>query len=144
MVIMAVDLGKARTGLAICDKGEMLSSPLTQINEYNRESLIEKISCLAKEKQAELIVVGLPKNMDGSEGESAENARLFAKELSESTGIKTDMQDERGTTITAHRYLNTTNTRGKKRKSVVDTLSAAIILEDYLNRRKNGYNAGKE
>ncbi len=65
---MAVDLGKARTGIAICDKLEMLSSPLTQISEYNRERLLEKISNLAKEKKAELIVVGLPKNMDGSEG----------------------------------------------------------------------------
>ncbi|MCH5202172.1 MAG: Holliday junction resolvase RuvX [Oscillospiraceae bacterium] len=144
MVIMAVDLGRARTGLAICDKGEMLSSPLTQINEYNRERLIEKIAQIAKEKSAELIVVGMPKNMDGSEGESAKNARLFAKELCDAAGIQTDLQDERGTTITAHQYLNATNTRGKKRKSVVDTLSATIILEDYLNRRKNGYNAGKE
>ena len=71
MIIMAVDLGKARTGIAICDKLEMLSSPLTQISEYNRERLLEKISNLAKEKKAELIVVGLPKNMDGSEGDSA-------------------------------------------------------------------------
>ncbi len=137
MVILAVDLGKARTGLAVCDKEEMLSSPLTQINEYNRENLIEKISRIADERKAELIVVGLPKNMDGSEGESAQNAREFASELNKATGIDVDMQDERGTTITAHNYLNTTNTRGKKRKSVVDTLSATIILEDYLRKRKN-------
>ncbi len=137
MVILAVDLGKARTGLAVCDKEEMLSSPLTQINEYNRENLIEKISRIADERKAELIVVGLPKNMDGSEGESAQNAREFASKLNKATGIDVDMQDERGTTITAHNYLNTTNTRGKKRKSVVDTLSATIILEDYLRKRKN-------
>ncbi len=137
MVILAVDLGKARTGLAVCDKEEMLSSPLTQINEYNRENLIEKISRIADERKAELIVVGLPKNMDGSEGESAQNAREFASELNKATGIDVDMQDERGTTITAYNYLNTTNTRGKKRKSVVDTLSATIILEDYLRKRKN-------
>ncbi len=137
MVILAVDLGKARTGLAVCDKEEMLSSPLTQINEYNRENLIEKISRIADERKAELIVVGLPKNMDGSEGESAQNAREFASKLNKATGIDVDMQDERGTTITAHNYLNTTNTRGKKRKSVVDILSATIILEDYLRKRKN-------
>lgn len=137
MVILAVDFGKARTGLAVCDKEEMLSSPLTQINEYNRENLIEKIRRIADERKAELIVVGLPKNMDGSEGESAQNAREFASELNKATGIDVDMQDERGTTITAHNYLNTTNTRGKKRKSVVDTLSATIILEDYLRKRKN-------
>ena len=137
MVIMAVDLGKARTGIAICDKTELLASPLTQINEYNREKLLDKISDLAKEKRAELLVVGLPKNMDGSEGESAKNARRFADELAEKTGLPVDMQDERGTTITAHNYLNATDTRGKKRKSVVDALAATIILEDYLNRKHN-------
>ena len=120
MVIMAVDLGKARTGIALCDKTELLASPLTQINEYNREKLLDKISDLAKEKRAELLVVGLPKNMDGSEGESAKNARAFADELAEKTGLPVEMQDERGTTITAHNYLNATDTRGKKRKSVVD------------------------
>ena len=137
MVIMAVDLGKARTGIAICDKTELLASPLTQINEYNREKLLDKISDLAKEKRAELLVVGLPKNMDGSEGESARNARNFADELAEKTGLPVEMQDERGTTITAHNYLNATDTRGKKRKSVVDALAATIILEDYLNRKHN-------
>lgn len=137
MVIMAVDLGKARTGIAICDKTELLASPLTQINEYNREKLLYKISDIAKEKRAELLVVGLPKNMDGSEGESAKNARTFADELAEKTGLPVDMQDERGTTITAHNYLNATDTRGKKRKSVVDAVAATIILEDYLNRKHN-------
>ena len=137
MVIMAVDLGKARTGIALCDKTELLASPLTQINEYNREKLLDKISDLAKEKRAELLVVGLPKNMDGSEGESAKNARTFADELAEKTGLPVDMQDERGTTITAHNYLNATDTRGKKRKSVVDAVAATIILEDYLNRKHN-------
>ena len=115
----------------------MLSSPLTQISEYNRERLLEKISNLAKEKKAELIVVGLPKNMDGSEGDSAKGAREFAEKLAEMSGINVDMQDERGTTITAHNYLNFTDTRGKKRKNVVDTVAATIILEDYLNKRKN-------
>ena len=136
MVIMAVDLGKARTGIALCDKTELLASPLTQINEYNREKLLDKISDLAKEKRAELLVVGLPKNMDGSEGESARNARNFADELAEKTGLPVEMQDERGTTITAHNYLNATDTRGKKRKSVVDAVAATIILEDYLNRKR--------
>ena len=137
MVIMAVDLGKARTGIALCDKTELLASPLTQINEYNREKLLDKISDLAKEKRAELLVVGLPKNMDGSEGESARNARNFADELAEKTGLPVEMQDERGTTSTAHNYLNATDTRGKKRKSVVDAVAATIILEDYLNRKHN-------
>lgn len=84
--------------------------------EKSPKQLLEKVSNTAKETKAELIVVGLPKNMDGSEGESAQNARAFAENLSNETGIECVMQDERGTTITAHNFLNTTNTRGKSVK----------------------------
>ncbi|MGN1138509.1 MAG: Holliday junction resolvase RuvX [Ruminococcus sp.] len=136
MIILAVDLGKARTGLAICDKTEMLASPLAQISEKDTEVLIDKISSIAHAREVELIVVGLPKNMDGSEGESAQNAREFAKNLSERSGLDVKMQDERGTTITAHNYLNATNTRGKKRKNVVDSVAATIILQSFLDSRK--------
>ena len=97
----------------------------------------EKVAEAAKEAKAELIVVGLPKNMDGSEGESARNARAFAEELGKLSGLETVMQDERGTTITAHNFLNDTNTRGKKRKNVVDEVAATIILQDFLDSRKN-------
>ncbi len=137
MVILAVDLGKARTGLAVCDKSELLASPLGMIEDRNLDRVAEKVCEYVKERKAELIVVGLPKNMDGTEGESAQNARAFATKLEELCGIPTVMQDERGTTITAHSFLNTTDTRGKKRKKVVDTVAATIILEDYLNYRKN-------
>ena len=94
----------------------------------------------AIDTKAERIVVGLPKNMDGSEGESAQNARAFAQNLAEQTGIETVMQDERGTTVTAHIFLNATNTRGKKRKNVVDEVAATIILQDYLDSRKRKEN----
>ncbi len=137
MVILAVDLGKARTGLAVCDKSELLASPLGMIEDRNPDRVAQKVCEYVKERKAELIVVGLPKNMDGTEGESAQNARAFAKQLEELCNIPTVMQDERGTTITAHSFLNTTDTRGKKRKKVVDTVAATIILEDYLNYRKN-------
>lgn len=137
MVILAVDLGKARTGVAICDKGEMLASPIGTITDRNLERVADKIAEYAVQRKAEKLVVGLPKNMDGTEGESAQNARAFAQLLSEKCGLPVDMQDERGTTITAHSFLNVTDTRGKKRKQAVDTLSATIILEDYLNKRKN-------
>lgn len=137
MIIMSVDLGKARTGIAVCDKTEFLASPYTVIFEKSPQKLIEKAAQCAKDIKAELIVVGLPKNMDGSEGESAQNARLFAEKLSENTGIETVLQDERGTTITAHNYLNTTNTRGAKRKNVVDEVAATIILQNYLDKRRN-------
>ncbi|OUP80487.1 Holliday junction resolvase RuvX [Anaeromassilibacillus sp. An172] len=137
MIIMSVDLGKARTGIAVCDKTEMLASPYRVINETYIEKLLDKVSDCAKETKAELLVVGLPKNMDGSEGESAENARVFAQRLKEKTGLPVEMKDERGTTITAHNYLNITDTRGKKRKAVVDAVAATIILQDYLDYRKH-------
>ena len=135
MIILSVDLGKARTGLAICDKTEMLASPLAQIHEKNIEHLIDKVANIAVAREVEMIVVGLPKNMDGSEGESAQNARDFASKLKEKTGLLVRMQDERGTTITAHKYLNATNTRGKKRKNVVDSVAATIILQNYLDSK---------
>lgn len=140
MIIMSVDLGKARTGIAVCDKTEFLASPYKVIFEKSPQKLPQKVAEAAKETKAELIVVGLPKNMDGSEGESAQNAREFAKKLKEITQIETVLQDERGTTITAHNFLNDTNTRGKKRKNVVDEVAATIILQDYLDKRHNGLN----
>ena len=133
MVILGVDLGKARTGVAVCDKSELLASPVEVVNEHNRERLLQ----LAKARRAEQIVVGLPRNMDGSEGESAQNARAFGAELAEKTGLPVDFSDERGTTITAHGFLNETNTRGKRRKATVDAVAATIILQDYLDYRRN-------
>ena len=137
MIIMSVDLGKARTGLALCDKTEFLASPYKVIFEKSPQKLPQKVADAAKEANAALIVVGLPKNMDGTEGESAQNARAFAQQLAELTGLETVMQDERGTTVTAHSFLNDTNTRGKKRKNVVDEVAATIILQDFLDTRKN-------
>ena len=146
MIIMSVDLGKARTGIAVCEKSAALTQAQKEGFDYarlchpNRAEADAEQSAAAKETKAELIVVGLPKNMDGSEGESAQNARAFAENLSNETGIECVMQDERGTTITAHNFLNTTNTRGKKRKNVVDEVAATIILQDYLDKRKSGLN----
>ena len=137
MVILGVDLGKARTGVAVCDKSELLASPVEVVNEHNRERLLERVAQLAKERRAEQIVVGLPRNMDGSEGESAQNARAVGTELAEKTGLPVDFSDERGTTITAHGFLNETNTRGKRRKATVDAVAATIILQDYLDYRRN-------
>ena len=130
MLIMAVDLGKARTGIAACDNG-FLAYPVTVISEKRKEVLLEKVS--EEVKKADLIVVGLPKNMDGTEGESAQNARAFADLLTEKTGVKTIMVDERSTTVMAHGFLNDTNTRGKKRKVVVDSVAAVVILHSYID-----------
>lgn len=116
MIILGVDLGKARTGVAVCDKSEMLASPVEVVKEHNRERLLQRVAALAKERRAELIVLGLPRNMDGSEGESAQNARAFGAEIADLTGLPVEFSDERGTTITAHGFLNETNTRGKREK----------------------------
>lgn len=137
MIIMSVDLGKARTGIAVSDSGESFAFPKTVINEYNEEKLIGKICDEAKSHSAELIVVGLPKNMDGSLGWRAEECSEIAEKIKEKSGLPVELWDERCTTVSAHTALNFTDTRGKKRKNVVDAVAAVIILEDYLAYRKN-------
>lgn len=140
MIILAVDLGKARTGIAVSDNKESFAFPKTVITEYNTQKLIEKIAAAVKEAGAELIVVGKPKNMDGSEGDRARECAEIAEKIQERTGIQTVLWDERLTTVSAHTALNYTDTRGKKRKEVVDAVAATIILEDYLRFRKNQKN----
>ena len=136
MVILSVDYGDARTGIAACDALQMLASPVTVIHQTEKEPLADEICRIAAEKKAQKLVLGLPKNMDGSEGFRAQACREFAALLSEKSGLPVDFQDERLTTVSAHDALNLTNTRGKKRKAVVDAVSAVIILEDYLRRTK--------
>lgn len=140
MIIMSVDLGKARTGIAVSDSSESFAFPKTVITEYNSEKLIDKVCNFANELGAELIVVGNPKNMNGSEGWRAQECRELAEKIGEKSGRQIVLWDERCTTVSAHAALNATNTRGKKRKNVVDAVAAVIILEDYLNFRKNQKN----
>ena len=137
MIILGVDFGDARTGLAICDKGEMLASPIGVISEHDFDRCMEKVADAAKEHRAQMIVVGFPKNMNGTIGERAELCRLFADGLQKLTNLPVELWDERCTTVSAHSYLNVTNTRGKKRKAVVDAVAATIILESYLGYQKN-------
>ncbi|MBQ5911087.1 MAG: Holliday junction resolvase RuvX [Clostridia bacterium] len=137
MIIMSVDLGKARTGIALSDKGEAFAFPKQVITEYNEEKLVAKVAAAAKEYGAELIVAGLPKNMDGSEGFRAEECRTTAAKIAKAAGIEVIMWDERCTTVSAHTVLNMNDTRGKKRKNTVDAVAAVMILEDYLSFRKN-------
>lgn len=137
MKIMGVDFGDSRTGIAMCDKSEFLASPLTVIFEKNFDRCLEKTAELAKSENAELIVVGYPKNMNNTVGERAEKCALFGEKLKEMTGIEVVMWDERCTTVSAHNYLNEVNVRGKKRKNVVDAVAAVIILESYMGYRKN-------
>ena len=120
MKIMAVDLGDARTGLAACDRTEFLASPLGVIHERDFEELLKKVAHMAKEYDIGEIVVGHPKNMDGSEGERAQKCELFANRLRAIVEVPVKLWDERCTTVSAHNYLNQTDTRGKKRKEIVD------------------------
>lgn len=143
MVILGVDLGKVRTGLSICDPAEMLATPLCVVTQTNRERLMEEIARLAAEHKAQVLAVGLPRNMDGSEGASAESARTIGALLAEKTGLPVEFVDERGTTITAHGYLNETNTRGKKRKAAVDAVAATVILQNYMDLRRNRLNSAE-
>ena len=136
MVIMAIDLGHVRTGVAVCDKTELIASPVGTITERKDEVLLEKLAALAKEKNAEMLVVGLPRNMDGSCGESAKRCQRLGEQLGNMTGLPVTFWDERLTTVSAIGFLNQTDTRGKKRKAVIDTVSAVIILEDFLRSRR--------
>lgn len=137
MTLISVDYGDKRTGIACCDKDGLLCFPVTVINDGYEKRVIERVTEIAREKQAQKIVVGLPKNMDGTLGFRAEACREFADKLSEFSGIETVLYDERLTTVFAHKALNMTDTRGKKRKAVVDALSAVVILEDYIKSQKN-------
>ncbi len=141
MKIMAVDYGDARTGLAVCDRTEFLASPVGTINERNAQVLAMKIAHMAKQYEVGEIIVGFPKNMNGSIGPRAEKCQNFANMLNELVDVPVNMWDERSTTVTAHQILNETNVRGKERKEVVDTVAATVILEGYLDFRRKNKNA---
>lgn len=134
---MAVDLGEARTGLAVCDRTELLASPIGVIHETDNNTLLKKVATAAKEYDVKMVVVGLPKNMDGSLGERAEICKKSAETLQGMISLPVEMWDERQTTISAHKYLNETNVRGQKRKDIVDEVAATIILESYMEYRRN-------
>ena len=137
MKIMSVDLGLSRTGIAVCDPLEMLASPVKVIFEKYEPKLIEQIVAEIKTQCAELVVVGLPLNMDGTKGERATECERIAKIIEETSGVKVEMWDERCTTVMSHNAFNVTNVRGQKRKNVVDAVAAVMILESYLDYRKN-------
>lgn len=137
--VLGVDFGDTRTGLAVSDIGRFLASGIGYVSPGGIEKTAQKVAEVAREQAVSAIVVGLPKNMDGSEGFRAERCREFAALLSQKLNgdVPISMMDERLTTMSAARYLNETGTRGAKRKGVVDTLSAQIILQNALDRLKN-------
>ena len=134
--ILGVDFGDKRTGLAVCDPSRIIASAIGVVSPGGIEKTALAVADVARERAVSAIVIGLPVNMDGSEGARAAKCRKFADLLRMRLGesILVAMFDERMTTMTASRYLNETNTRGKKRKGVIDTLSAQIILQNAIDR----------
>ena len=142
MKIMAVDYGDARTGLAACDRTEFLASPLGIIQEKSMAKTVEKIVYATREYDVGMVIIGLPRNMNGSEGARAEKCRTMAGLLKAIIPIPVYMWDERSTTVTAAGILGENNVYGKKRKQVLDAVAAQVILENFLAWRKN--NPGAE
>ena len=134
--IMGIDYGESRTGIAISDTLGFLANGVGNIEEKDINRLINKIAEKANELSAEMMVLGHPVNMNGTLGPKAEKVAKLAERLREKTGLEVVLFDERCTTMAAHQFLNETNTRGKKRKGVVDTLSAQIILQNYLDSKR--------
>ena len=130
--IMGIDYGDARTGIAFSDLLCSIVGSTTVIHSRKPEKTLEEIVKLAKEHEAGEIVMGLPRNMDGSEGPRAELCREFAAKVREATGLSVTLWDERRTTVEAHNILSAHNYHGKKRKNTVDAVAASLILEGYL------------
>lgn len=136
MRYLGVDYGDVRTGLAVSDPSALLASGIGYIKESGMRHTAQKVAEQARKHGVGQIVVGYPKNMDGSEGSRTEVVRAFVELLKAETDLPIILFDERLSTMEAHRFLSLTDTRGKKRKQVVDTLSAQIILQDFLDRQK--------
>ena len=134
--IMGVDYRDARTGIAISDLLCSIVGTTTVIHSRNKEKTLLEIKRLVDENQIGEIVMGLPKNMNGTEGPRAELCREFAAQVEETTGLPVKLWDERRTTVEAHNILSEHNYHGKKRKNTVDAVAASLILEGYLDFRK--------
>ena len=136
MRLMGIDFGDARVGIALSDPLMIMSQGYKTILNDGTDSLFEEIAAIIKEKEVTKIIIGLPKNMDNSQGFRTDATMEFAQKLKTFTDVEIDFSDERLTTVSAHGFLNEMNVKGKKRKGAVDTLSAALILETYM--KKNG------
>lgn len=132
MRVMAIDYGDARTGVAISDPTGLLAGFTTVIQGRRPEPVLEELSRLVRTHQVERLVMGFPRNMDGTEGPRAELYRAFAARVEESTGLKPVLWDERRTTIEAHGILHASGKRMKQHKKNVDAVAASLILEGYL------------
>ena len=133
---LGVDYGDKRTGLAECDISGLLAGGIGTISEGGMRKTAVRVAKEAESRNCKKIIIGLPKNMDGSEGPRADVIKAFRDILAELTEIPIDFYDERMTTMVAYRFLGETGTYGKKRKDTVDTLSAQIILQNYIDRER--------
>ena len=133
---LGVDYGKVRTGLAECDVSGLIASGITTIKEGSMTKTAIRVAKEAEARSCKKIIIGLPKNMDGTEGDSAKTVRAFAEIITEFTDIPIDFFDERMSTMAAYRFLDGSETFGKKRREVIDTLSAEIILQGYLDKER--------
>lgn len=134
--VLGVDYGDVRTGIAVSDEGRFLASGITTLRENGMVKTAERVAKEAAGRGVALIVVGIPRNMDGSYGPRAEVIRAFVGYLSERTEIPIELWDERLTTVEAHRILSASDVGGKRRRAVVDTLAAEIILQSYLDAHR--------
>ena len=135
MRLMGIDYGDARVGIALSDPLMIMSQGYKTIQNDGTDALFVEIVEIIKEKEVTKIVIGLPKNMDNSQGFRTDATMEFAEKLKTFTDVEIDFSDERLTTVSAHGFLNEMNVRGKKRKGAVDTLSAALILETYMKKK---------
>ena len=136
MRIMAIDYGDAHTGIAISDPTGLLAGTATTIHSRSADVVLSELARLVREQGAEEIVMGFPRNMDGTEGPRAELYRAFAGRVEEATGLKPVLWDERRTTVDAHRILQQAGKNAKKRKKTVDAVAASLILEGYLDYKR--------
>ena len=136
MRIMAIDYGDAHTGVAISDPTGLLAGTATTIHSRKAEVVLEELARLVRENQVDEVVMGFPRNMDGTEGPRAQLYREFAQRVEEATGLKPVLWDERRTTVDAHRILFEGGKNAKKRKQTVDAVAASLILEGYLDFRR--------
>lgn len=136
MKIMSIDYGDVRTGIAISDIRGILASPLCVIKESYQPKLVDKIIELINENKIEKIVIGLPRNMDGSYGYRCDDCKSLGQAISEKINIDIEFEDERFTTVMAHNILSDNNVRGAKRKQTVDAVSAVMILQSYLDKNR--------
>lgn len=135
MILLGVDYGQRRTGVAASDSMGILASPVAVLHEANAKKLAAALADLAKEKQAEKIILGLPLRTDGTEGDKAIACQALAEDLRQRFGLQVELWDERFSTVMAHQSLAAANIKAKDRRNVVDAVAAVVILQSYLDRK---------